>query len=371
MKAIIPRIELVTLIGKIQNIVPQKPTIPILGNILLEARDDQIILSATDLTVSMRAYTDAQVLEEGSMTLPAKKFIQLVRELTAPQVELHAASPEIVFINSGTSHFKISGMHSSEFPALPDLSEGARFSLPGPVLKEMLARTVFAAGREDNRQVLNGVHLEYANKTATFTATDGKRIAKLQTAIDLGDTEGASYILPVKAVEEIIKILDTKEGLCQFSLMQDKIALEMGSMTLIAKLISGIYPNLGQIIPEKKETSISLHREELISLLRQVSLFTSDDNPAVRFTFAPGELHLAVMSGRHGEGRVNMPVNYGGERVEIAFNPHYFLDFLRHCKDESVGFDFTGPYNPGLITDSSSALFTIMPMRLEGATGAA
>lgn len=370
MKAIIPRIELVTLIGKIQNVVPQKPTLPILGNILLEARDDQLILSATDLTVSMRAHTDAKVLEEGAMTLPARRFFQLVRELTAPQVELHAASPEIAFINSGTSHFKINGMHRSEFPALPDLTEGAHFSLPSPVLKEMLGRTLFAAARDDNRQMLNGIHLEYGNKMATFTATDGKRIAKLQTTIDLGDTASASYILPVKAVEEIIKILDAKEGTCKFSLMNDKIALEMGSMTLISKLISGKYPDLGQIIPLKKETSISLHREELMSLLRQVSLFTSDNNAAVRFTFAPGELHLAAMSGEIGEGRVNMPVNYGGERIDIAFNPHYFLDILRHSKDESVHFDMTDPYNPGLITDSSSAVFVIMPMRLEAGAGA-
>lgn len=371
MKAIIPRIELVTLIGKIQNVVPQKPTIPILGNILLEARDDQLILSATDLTVSMRAYTDAKVLEEGAMTLPARKFFQLVRELTSPQVELHAASPEIAFINSGTSHFKINGMHRSEFPALPDLSEGAHFSVTGAVLKEMLSRTLFAAARDDSRQMLNGIHLEYANKIATFTATDGKRIAKLQTPIDLGDTATASYILPVKAVEEMIKILDVKEGACKFILMQDKIALEMGTMTLISKLISGKYPDLGQVIPQKNETSISLHREELMSLLRQVTLFTSDNNPAVRFTFAPGELHLGAMNGEIGEGKVNMPVNYGGQRVEIAFNPHYFLDFLRHSKDESVHFDMAGPYNPGLITDSSSAVFVIMPMRLEGATGAA
>jgi len=365
MKVVIPRVELVALIGKIQSIVPSKPAIPILSNVLLEAVDDQIILSATDLTVSVRAFAEAKVEEEGSITLPAKKFFQLVRELTAPQVEIHAATPDAAHINAGTSHFKMSGMHKSEFPALPDLSGGIHLTVQNGILHEMLTRSSFAAARDDNRQVLNGILLQSSPESAVFTGTDGKRLAKLQTGISVGGEQAGSYILPLKAVEEIVKLLDDKEAPSKLSLMADKIAIEAGSLTLISKLLSGQYPDVARVIPKRSESPIQLHREELISLLRQVALFTSEHSSAVRFTFAPGELHLCAMSGDIGEGKVSMAVNYGGPKLDVAFNPGYFLDILRHSKDETVQLTLTDSFNPGLITDSTSAEFVIMPMRLD------
>jgi DNA polymerase-3 subunit beta len=365
MKLLIARVDLVSLIGKIQGIVPAKPAIPILGNVLLEAVDDQLILSATDLTVSMRAFTEAKIEEEGSITLPAKRFFQLIRELTAPQVEIQSSSAEIAHIHAGSSHFKINGMPKTEFPTLPDLSGVAHLVLPTAILKEMLVRSSFAAARDDNRQALNGILLQNFDKLATFIGTDGKRLAKLQTEINLISKEQASYILPLKAVEEVIKLLDMKEENCKLSLMADKIGVETGPITLFSKLITGQYPDVGRVIPKKADNPILLHREELMSLLRQMALFTTDTSSAVRFTFAPGELHLSAMHGDLGEGKVSMPVNYGGPKLDIAFNPHYFLDVLRHSKDETVQFTLTDPYNPGLVTDSTNAEFVIMPMRLE------
>jgi len=365
MKLIIPRIELVSLIAKIQAIVPSKPAIPILGNVLIEAVDDQLILSATDLTVSMRAFAEAKVEEEGAITLPAKRFFQLIRELTAPQIEIHATTSEVAHINAGTSHFKMSGMNKSEFPTLPDLSDGLHLTMNNTVLKEMLLRSSFAAARDDNRQVLNGILLQSLKRTATFVGTDGKRLAKLFTSVDIPEEHTASYILPLKAVEEIVKLLDIKDETSKLTLMSDKVAIEAGSITLISKLLSGQYPDVGRVIPKKAETPIAIHRDELMSLLRQISLFTSEHSSAVRFTFSPGELHLSAMSGDIGEGKVSMAVNYGGPKLDVAFNPLYFIDILRHTKDETVQLTLTDAYNPGLITDSTNAQFVIMPMRLE------
>jgi DNA polymerase-3 subunit beta len=365
MKAIVSKLDLVSLIGKIQSVISSKPPIPILANILIEAVDNQLIISATDLTVSIRAYIEAKVSEEGAITLPARRFFQLIRELTAPQIEIHSTSPEHAFINAGSSHFKIQGMHKSEFPALPDLSGAFSFSMPSSSLKELLARTAFAAAKDDSRQVLNGVLLEYAQNAATFIGTDGKRLAKLIANLEMPEQHNGSYIIPLKAVDEIIKILDGKEESAKVSLMADKIGLQSGPITLITKLLSGQYPDVSRVIPEKTPNPIALHREELISLLRQVSLFTSDTSSSVRFTFSTGTLHLSATSGEIGEGKVHMPANYDGNKLEVAFNPNYFLDILRHSKDESVSFDIKDPYNPGLITDSSNALFVIMPMRLE------
>ncbi len=366
MKVTITKTELGLLIGKIQNIVPAKSSLPILANVLLEAIDGQLIISATDLTVSMRAYTEAKVQQPGGITLPARRFFQLVRELTAPYVEIDCQGPEVAHIKAGSSHFKIHGMHKGEFPSLPDLSGGISFHVQDHLLKDMLSRTAFSAARDDSRHVLNGILLQSASRLTTFIGTDGKRLAKIHTAVDLPPDHVGNYILPLKAVEEIVRLLDNKEETsCRITLTGDKLSIESGPVTLISKLLSGQYPDVARVIPQKSSSPIVLHREELISLLRQVALFTTDTSSSVRFSFAPGELQLSAMSGDIGEGKVSMAVNYSGPNLDIAFNPNYFLDILRHSKDETVHFDITDSYNPGLVTDSSEALFVIMPMRLE------
>lgn len=360
MKVQMHRADFVRLIGKIQSIVPVKPSIPILANVLIEAENDQLIISATDLTVSMRVFGAALVVEAGGITLPAKRLFQLVRELTAPEIVIETSSPEVAVIHAGSSNFRIQGMHPSEYPEFPDLSEGYQLHFKSESLKEMLLRTAFAAARDDSRQVLNGVLLQKANSLATFIGTDGRRLARNKVEIETDSAESGSYILPIKAVEEIVKITDGES--VKLILMPEKLAIETDSVTLITKLIAGQYPDISRVIPQKSENTVTLHRDELIALLRQVSLFTEEDK--VRFSFGEGALHLTATNGSIGEGKVSMPVNYSGPKLEIAFNPQYFLDILRHIKDETVKFEVSDSYNPGLITDSSEAEFVIMPMRL-------
>lgn len=367
MKAVISKIDLVNLIGKIQSIVAAKPAIPILSNVLIEAVDDQLIVSATDLTVSMRCFVEAKVVEEGAIALPARRFFQLVRELTAPQVKISAQTNEVAEITTGTSVFKINGMSKAEFPALPDLNGSPEIALTSSNLKEMFSKTAFSAAREDSRYMLNGVQLQIANQKATFIGTDGKRLAKTTANVTLDPSIAGQYVIPLKAVEEMIKMLDESDTEVHLNLAQDKVSLECGSITLITKLLSGQYPDVERVIPAKLGQNFSIHREELMSLLRQVSLFTSETSSSVRFSFETGQLHLAAMSSDIGEGRVSMPVDYAGSKLEIAFNPYFFLDILRHSKDETVRFGLNDPHNPGLITDSSQALYVIMPMRLNDA----
>lgn len=365
MKVLVPRLDLVTLIGRVQSIVSTKPAIPILANILLEARDDQLIISATDLTVSMRAYVEAKVAKEGGIVLPARQFFQLIRELITPTVEIHVTSSGIASINAGSSHFKLHGMHPQEFPTLPDLSNESSVTLSPALLKEMFARTLFSAARDTTKPILQSVCLQLGDETLTFLSTDGKRMSKIHFRASEVQLPSGSYVIPLKAVEEIVRLLDEKEDSLKLVLMQDRMAIEVGVTTLITKLLSGQYPDIIRIIPEKKAEPLVLHREELISLLRQVALFAPEKSCSVKFTFADGSLHLSATHGELGEGTVNMPVNYSGEKLDIAFNPHFFLDILRHSKDETVHFRIADSYNPGLVTDSSTAEFVIMPMRLD------
>ena len=158
-------------------------------------------------------------------------------------------------------------------------------------------------------------------------------------------------------------MLDSSSAPVHMSLGSDKIALECGSTTLITKLLMGQYPDIDRVIPKQLIHQFSIHREELISLLRQVALFTSETNNSVRFGFETGQLQLSAMSSEVGEGRVSMPVDYAGAKLEIAFNPFLLIDILLHSKDETVRFGLTDTHNPGLLTDTTQALFVIMPMR--------
>lgn len=363
MKFVISKTELSNLIRKIQNVVPQNAPIPILSHFLIEAEDDELIFTATDLIVGTRCSAPAKIYEKGSLSIPSKRFFQLVKELTEQNIEVVAADSEMAEIKAGSSHFRLHGMDREEYPALPDLKEAVQFSISSILLKEMFYRTSFAVSKEDNRYALTGVLMRIDQGNAIFVGTDGKRLAKTETEIALSPEFSAEYILPLKAVDEIIKILGDEESATVY-LTDDKVAVESGNTILVTKLLSGDYPDFEQIISSQSEVKMTLHREELITLLRQISLFTSESTQSVRFSFEPEELILTGNCAEIGEGKVSMPVNYSGDPIEIAFNPHYFLDILRHSKDETVNLGISDSYNPGIITDSSKSLFIIMPMRL-------
>jgi len=313
----------------------------------------------------MKTQMEAQIIEEGAITLPARRFFQLIREIPLPQIELSCAWDDIAHIQAGTSEFRLHGINKGEFPAFPDLTYAEHFTLSGPILKEMFTKSAFAAAKEDSRHILNGVFMQIEGGEAIFTGTDGKRLAKIQTPIAISEGHAGGYLIPIKAVEEIIKLIEDDEEV-KVSLTHDKIALESGSTILLTKLLSGEYPQVDRIIPEKVEKRFILHREELMSLLKQVSLFTTEKSHSIHFLFTPGELTLQANASEIGEGKVSMPVDYSGETFEAAYNPLFFHDILRHCRDETVTFSTTTPHNPGLITDSSTAKFVIMPMRLCG-----
>lgn len=367
MKFIISRNELSALIRKIQNVVPQSAPIPILSHFLIEAANGALVFTATDLTVGARCQGKAVVMEEGSLSIPSKHFFQLIRELSDSDVEVTSDAGEMVEIKAGSSRFRLHGMDKGEFPSLPDLHEAIQFQLPSQLLKEMLYRTAFAVSKEDNRYVLTGVLLRIENGKAIFVGTDGKRLAKTETAVPLPLDFKAEYILPIKAVDEIMKML-TEGDMTTLYLTEDKVAVESGSTILITRLLAGSYPDFQQITSSQGSQNILLHREELITLLRQISLFTGDTANSAKFTFVPGELLLTANSSEIGEGKVNMAVNYAGSQLEVAFNPHYFLDVLKHSKDETINLSLSDAYNPGMITDSTGALFIIMPMRLHDGT---
>ncbi|MBN4067504.1 DNA polymerase III subunit beta [Simkania negevensis] len=366
MKFVIAKSELMQLINKIQTIVGKSSaTVPILSNFLLEAKGGEIILTATDLTVGLRCQGSAKIIEEGVTTLPARTFFQLVREITAENIEITTNDNEISTISAGSSLFKLHGMSKDEFPRLPDLTDATKFTVDGAALREGVYRTSYAVSKEDSRYMLTGVLLEVSDGKASFVATDAKRLAKATASIVIGDKSfKARHVLPVKAVDEIIRIVDDTAQATVY-LMQDRIAIESGQSLLITKLLSEDFPDYTRIIPDQSDANISLHREELVSLLRQMSLFSDDPTDPICFCFTAGELILKTNNMRVGEGTVSMPIDYHKEKITISLSPHFFLDVLKHTKDETVNFALTDSYNPGMITDSTNSIAVLMPLRLQ------
>lgn len=373
MKFIISRMELNDLINRVQGVVPTKATLPILSNILLEAANDELILTATDLSIGIRCHTETKVLEEGKTTIPVKRLAQLVRELTATSLEISSHN-DVTELKAGSSTFKLHGNNSQEFPTLPNFEGATSFTVSQPALKQMFFRTSFAVAREDARFVLTGVLMQIANSVATFVATDARRLSRAHIDIDIPLEFSGSYSIPIKAIEEITRNLTDAPGdMATVFLLQDRIAIEANHVTIISKLLQGEYPDYNQIIPQSCETLLRVHREEFTSLLRQISLFTTQKSPSARFAFGQGELLLSKNS-VEGEGRVSMPLDYQGSKIEVAFDPNSLLDILRHCNEEVITLGLGEPLSPSVITDQnqeSSAtaaqpnpLYVLMPLRL-------
>jgi len=372
MKFVISTQEFTYLVSKCSNVVAQKSTLPVLSNFLIEAKGGEIFITATDLKVGIRCFTQARILEEGRTTLPAKKLASLLRELTASNIEFKTNDNHITEILADSSRFKLNGMACDEFPSLPSLEEAVRVNLTQETLKDVLFRTSFAVSKEDTRYALTGVYLRIEESKARFTGTDGKRLARTQIDIEIDSSIKEGYILPIKAVEEMLKNLKD-DGDATLHLMSDKVALETEDALLVSKLLTGEYPDVDRVIPEKTEIAVSLHREEMMSLLRQISLFTPEAHHSVKFSLHDGEISLSANTRDVGEGNVSMPVNYHGAELKIAFNPDFFLDILKHSRG-NVTLGLIDSFNPGVITveseqqaslPSASPLFVLMPMRLD------
>jgi len=366
MKIAISRPELALLIGNIQGVVSSNPPIPILANVLIEAYNKQLTISVTNITISVCAQIEGiQIFEEGAIVLPARHFFSLIRELTLPEVTFTTSNEEIAYIEAGHSRFRLNGISKDAFPVFPDLSHENSFSIPSATLKTMFVKTLFAASRDITRPFLNGVCMRIEEDRATFIGADGKHLSKIYTPIELEEgNHRCNYFIPIKSVEEIVKVIGY-EGDTKVFLAEDKIGVESDHIFLVTQLSTERYPNnVEQIIPQKGKFTFAVHREELMTLLKQVMPFAFGKNHSVLFTLNPGELTIIAQSSEVGEGKVSMSVDYSGEFFEMALNPLAFYDLLRHSDDETVFLTLTNSYTPGLITDSTTAKYVIMPMRL-------
>ncbi|MCY3973959.1 MAG: DNA polymerase III subunit beta [Simkaniaceae bacterium] len=364
MKITVTTAELSRMAGLVQGTIPLRPPVPITTHVLLEACAGELLVHATDLTLTTSVSGEAAVDEEGGVVLSGRRFFQMARDMLADTMRITAEEGETVLLSGGTARFALHGLRQNTFPELPNPAEAETISLDGEQLRTVLYKALASSARYDDRQILNTVMIRLEEDTGTFFGADGRRLSRVTIEMAAKAETKREYVLPRKAVEEMVKMLHRKEKV-DLLFFSDKIGIKTGSGSIVTLLVSGRYPAVELIIPSDPATIVPLHREELMSLLKQFSIFVEGDGVhGIRFILEEGELTLEADRHDIGSGRVTMPADHKGEPFTSVYDPVLFYELLRQSSDETVSFSFFGPSRPAMITDSTTAKFVLMPMRI-------
>ena len=348
-----------------QSVVSTRTTLPILSNVLLKTTERGLRLTTTDLDIALQGDIEAGVLEQGSTTLPAKRLFSVIREFPSALVDIAIDEDNTATLRAGSGIYKIKGLPQDEFPPLPQISEAVEFTLQQSDLANGLKQTSYAMSTDDSRYVLNGVHCVFEEGKLTLVATDGRRLALCEIALDVPVEEEIKIILPAKSVNELQKLLkDT--GAVKVSIGRQQASFELNNLLLVTRLIEGRYPNFRQVIPSQAGERIALDREQLLHVVRRVSIMANEESNIVKLHFSEHHLEITAETPDVGEARESVPIAYTGESFTISFNPEFFMAPLKNLPDDEVYFEVIDGMNPGILkVNSGSFLYVIMPLRTQ------
>lgn len=348
----------------VHNIVEPRQTLPILANVLVEAGTEAVRLTATDLEVAARVSVPAKVTKPGSITMSARKLMEIVKELPAAPLAIRVQDNAWVALRCGGASYKLVGLAPDDFPAVGVGESASWISLDGKVLRDMLAQTSFAVSHDESRYALNGVLFTIQGKEIRLVATDGHRLA-LATRPLVNGGGGVSGIVPRKAVQEIARIVGSGEEV-QVSVTDNQFLLQMPSTLLMARLIEGTFPNYEQVVPKAHPRRITVAKAALSAALRRVSVLSEERTKPVKLMLSPGTLKLAAYHPDFGEAEESLEVEYTGEDITIGFNSRYLLDALTAQTGEQIVLEMKDGMSPGVVRsfEEEGALCVIMPMRI-------
>jgi len=375
MKFKINREHFATGLQQVLNVVGTRATMPILSNVLLQAEDDAIWLTTTNLDLGIRCRIKAEVGSPGALTLPVRKLAEIVKALPNLEVSVESTPGHQAKISSGGSQFRIMGIGREEFPPLPTFTDKHAFDLPQIEVLRMLKSVAYAQSSDENRYILNGVYFNFGDGKMSLVATDGRRLALVSREVQVTDTNAGSLILPAKTVAELTRLLGQGESVkITFNDRQVAFEIQIGetaggtglvdNIYLVSKIVEGNYPNYRQVIPKETEHRVKIERELLAECVQRAALVTSDKNNSVRLKVTKNLLEISAQSPEYGESHESMAIAYDGAEVQIAFNPLFLLDPLRALVQDEVFFEFKDELSPGIFKTLDSFLCVIMPLRL-------
>jgi DNA polymerase III subunit beta len=367
MKFTITREKLHEALGAVAASVPAKTTLPVLSNILVEASKDGLRLSGTDLDIAVSTVIPAQVDQEGATTLPARKLVEIVRELPSAAIRFTGSGEQRVQIECGRSRFKLLGLSRDEFPAFPAVKFDGGWKVGAKDLQKLIAHVAFAASTEESRPILNGVLWELRSDRMRMVATNGHRLARMDVPLQ-GSGGHSDLIVPPKALDQIRRLFGPDDSI-EIARSDNHLGFRSAGTQIFTRLIEGPYPNYEQVIPRENDKTMTADRAALAAALRRMSIVASDQTHRIRLAFANGGCRFSVTTPDLGEAQEEMTVAYDGDPLEIGFNAAYLLEVLKYMPTDEVRMSFKAPERAATCEpvgwdDPASYLTLVMPLRL-------
>lgn len=363
----------------VTSVVGARKTMPILQNVLIEAKKGLVKLTTTNLDLGAKCSVKADVSEEGSITLPVKEIGRIVRELADMEVSVETSDNTKATISTRGSIFNVIGMDSKEFPPLPELEGQKEFSLKRSEVISMLKSVSYAQSVNEERYMLKGVFFQFDQNMLSLVATDGRRLAVTNREISVKEGEGGEFILPSLTVNEIEKLPDIGKEI-NISFTDRQVAFELKiktddeessgfkeSVYLVSKVVEGKYPNYRQVIPKDDFNNAEVERELMQECVHRAAL-VSDEKVTLRIK--PDEMEITGQS-VVGDACESMPINYKGEEAAVSFNPRFLLDPLKSITKDKISLEFRDDMSPGVFKvkdedkEKLTFLCVVMPIRTD------
>jgi DNA polymerase III subunit beta len=361
----VARDELAAKLAIVARGVSTRTTVLVLGGIQLRAEAGQLHLAATDMEVSLRATVDAQVADEGVVVVPGRLLLEIARSLPDSEVAIeHKPEEAVVVVTAGTANYRLHTYSAEDFPRLPEVNTDALYAIEREALVETVARVGRSASRDESRPVLTGILVRFEPGRVVMAATDSYRLAVKETPVEaaLPDLEA---IIPARALQELARIAGGADEV-QLGLQENHVVFGADGTWLTTRRIDGQFPNYRQLLPEQFEYELSLPREELLEVVRRVSLMAQRNSP-LRLRFADGDLTVSAVTQDVGEARESLPAPYTGEAMEIGFNAEFLRDGLDSVDSDTIKFKLISPLRPAVLEgETDDYVYLIMPIRLAG-----
>jgi DNA polymerase-3 subunit beta len=371
MQFTIERSAFLALLNHAQNVVERRTTIPILANVRLDAAEGRLGLVATDLELTLHETTPAEVLRAGATTLPAHRLFDVVRKMPEGGTVQVVKDPERAEarVAAGRGFFDLPTLPADDFPAMNAESFERSFEMSGAELVRLIDKTRFAMSTEEARYYLNGLYfhtVESGGRTLLrAVATDGHRLARVETDLPEGVHGVPPIIVPRKAVGELRKLVEGAESV-RLSLSASKIQARVGDATLISRLIDGTFPDYERVIPQSNDKRAVVDRTALAEAVDRVQTIATEKTRAVKLSLEAGKMTISAVSSEAGRGQDELDASYADAPIEIGFNARYILDMLQQISGDTLELDIATPAAPTLVRDpgDTGTVFVLMPMRV-------
>jgi len=350
-------------LNTVQSAISQKNTLPILSNLLIETDKNRARLTATDLDIGITSRVDVKSKATGSITIPAKKLYDIVKELPEEDVTIVLKKNNMISIDCGQAHIKIIGLPKEEFPQIPTFEDSESIELSQKLLKEMLIMVGFAVSRDETRYVLNGVLFVIKKGKIQLVATDGRRLALSTKSVGENTKLNKKVIIPTKTVQELIKMLEDDGGV-KVTFSENQVFFDLGHTHVISRLIEGEFPDYDKVIPEERKEKVKIDRSKFLASVKRASLFTNQDSLSIKLDFSRNKMVVSKNAPFIGEVKEELDVKYGGKAVSIGFNPIYLIDALKVLEDETIELELEDSDRPGVIRKGNEYTYVVLPMQL-------